>query len=574
MLRVTPGNLYEEIESAERYRDSHLEHYNDVIKDYVGPMFGGVSIDDFSPENHVYEYLSLTVPRLIHDNPRVRVTTRRPVSQGNEAAAIEHGLNRWTNDTNVKDVLQRVAFDTLLAYGVLMTAQAPMPGYDPRSNFGKYWPNCYRISPKRFVIDPLALSFNEARFMGHMWVRDREDLLEEAKTDPTWNAESIEMLTNEGSIDHMTNEESRQRDTPERNEVTVFDIWVPEIQLKESPGPEYGFHGTIYTVAVGTSYGERDPDKADFIRDPRPYYGPPSGPYTMFGAYYVPDGPYPLSPIMATTGQVNELNDHVRSASASAARYKRLVLVDAKNKKLVQDVKSQPHDFVVPVEGIDKDAVVQLELGGITNQQVSYIQMARERLDRNSGIHDAMRGNVTGNATATEVSIAEGSSTIRLAYLKNQFEEAVRQVLKSVGWYLHNDDRVSFPLGADAAAALGVAEPWFVGGSSPDSPYSDLELEIESYSMERTTESLQQRRAMEAFQIIANVASAMPQMPYVNWNSLLDKMGDALNMPDLSGLVDTEMLMAMMQQQQQQEQQQMEMEQINAAAGSGGMANA
>ena len=53
MLRVTPGNLYEEIESAERYRDSHLEHYNDVIKDYVGPMFGGVNIDDFSPENHV-----------------------------------------------------------------------------------------------------------------------------------------------------------------------------------------------------------------------------------------------------------------------------------------------------------------------------------------------------------------------------------------------------------------------------------------------------------------------------------------------------------------------------------------
>jgi hypothetical protein len=294
----------------------------------------------------------------------------------------------------------------------------------------------------------------------------------------------------------------------------------------------------------------------------------------MFGAYYVPDGPFPLSPIMATTGQVNELNDHVRSASASAARYKRLVLVDSKNKKLVQDVKSQPHDFVVPVEGLDKDAVVQLELGGITNQQVSYIQMARERLDRNSGIHDAMRGNVTGNATATEVSIAEGSSTIRLAYIKNQFQEAVRKSLKAVGWYLHNDDRVSFPLGADAAASSGVEEPWFVGGSSPDSPYSDLELEIESYSMERTTEALQQRRAMEAFQIIANVASAMPQMPFVNWNSLLDKMGDALNMPDLSGLVDTEMLAQMMQEQQQQQEQQMAMEQMAAASTQGGVTNA
>jgi len=482
------------------------------------------------------------------------------------AMALEHGINRWVRDTNVRSVLQRVAYDTLITYGIVLTTQAPMPGQDPMSGFKAYWPNCYRITPKRFIIDPVSMSVPEARFMGHMWVRDKEDLMDEADNDRSWNKEVIETMQTSQDMEELGFENNRDRDVPERNEVVAYDIWIPEIELKESPGPDFGFHGTIYTVAASENNGQRDPNKADFVRDPRPYYGPPTGPYAMFGTYYVPDTPYPLSPIMATMGQVDELNDHVRSASASAANYKRLILVDSKSKKLAQDVKSQPHDYVVPVEGLDRDRVIPLELGGITNQQVSYIEMARERLDRNSGIHDAMRGNVTGSATATEVSIAEGSSTVRLAYIKQQFQEAVRSVLTKVGWYMHNDDRVKFPLGVEASKELGMPEPYFVGGTDPSSRFSDLELELEAYSMERTTEALQQRRAMEAFQIIANVASAMPQMPYVDWGGLLDKMGDALNMPDLSSLVDSQMLQQMMQQQQQEAQamQQMEAEQVSA----------
>ena len=223
----------------------------------------------------------------------------------------------------------------------------------------------------------------------------------------------------------------------------------------------------------------------------------------------------------------------------------------------MQDIKSQPDNFVVPVEGLDRDRVVPIELGGITNQQVSYIQMARERLDRNSGVHDAMRGNVTGAATATEVSIAESSGTVRLAYIKQQFQESVRGLLDTAGWYLYHDERVVFPLGSDAAEDLGLQEPYYVGGEIPGQTggsYDDLELEIDSYSMERTDETLQQRRAMEAFQVISSVAATMPQAPYVAWDALLSQIGDALNMPHLGELIDQNMLQGMVQQQQAQQQ--------------------
>ena len=564
MLKTTPSNLYEEILAAERHRNKHLEYYDDIVKKYAGSAMGSGDTDEMLTENHIYEYLSLTIPRLIHDNPRVPINTSRPATQGETATALQHGVNRGARDSNVRHVLMRMAYDMLLAYGVVLTTQQPMPGYDPNAKNRPYFPGCYRISPKRFICDPLALSVTEARFMGHSWIRDKDDLIKESETDSTWNKEVIEtLIVDSVEKDSTGRSEKDVKDMPSRREVVGYDIWVPEVRLDISPGPEEGFNGTIYTIGLGQDSDGKDNGKADFIREPRPYYGPSSGPYSFFGAYYVPDKIYPLSPILATMSQVDELNDHVRSAARSATQYKRLILVDSKSKKLMQDVKSQPDNYVVPVEGLDRDRVIPIELGGITNQQVQYIQMARERLDRGSGVHDAMRGNVTGNATATEVSIADESGTVRLAYIKQQFQESVRNLLQSAAWFLYYDERVMFPLGADAAKDLGMVEPYYVGGVTQEETgmsFNDLELEIDAYSMERTSESLRQRRTMEAFQLVSNIAQAMPGMPYVKWGELLDKLGDAMNMPDLSELIDEQAMQEMVQQQQQQQQQMMEAE--------------
>ena len=568
MLDTSASNLYSEIQAAERYRDSHLEHYRDIIDEYVGPAGPSGERGESAPDNHVYEYLSLTIPRIVHDNPRVEARTRRPATQGQSASALEHGINRWIRDTDTRGTLIRLAYDMLISFGAAITTQQPSRSYDPQSDLRSYWPQCYRIPPRRLIVDPLAMSFAQARYSGHMWIRDKDDLLDEAKDDPSWNANVLEGLgTDVGTEDYY--EKNRGRDVPSRNEVVCYDIWVPEMELDNSPGVEYGFHGTIYTITIGQTGGESDPDKVDYIREPRPYYGPKPGPYTFFGAYNVPESSYPLSPIMASLGQADELNAHIRSAARSAAQYKRLILVDSKSKKLMQDVKSQPDNFVVPVEGLDRDRVIPIELGGITNQQVSYIQMARERLDRNSGIHDVMRGNISGSATATEVATADASSSIRIDYLKRQFVRATEQMMMRVGWYLWNDDRVFFPLGAEAAEGMGMGEPYFQGGGEPPESYDDIELEVDAYSMERTNEVLQQRRALESLQVVTNVAAAMPQAPYVNWEALLKQVGDSMNMPGMAQLIDRQALMQQQQQAAMQQQVEMMAEQASAQQAGG-----
>tara|TARA_Y100001963_G_scaffold69709_1_gene97054 strand:- start:389 stop:2134 length:1746 start_codon:yes stop_codon:yes gene_type:complete len=564
MLDVTPQNLYLEIEAAETLRDSYLESFDDIVDKFTGEAYQeghGISV----PENHVYEYLSLTVPKLIYDNPRVHVSTRRPVTQRGVAEALEHGINRWIRDTRVRDVLERVAYDMLMAYGVIMTSEAPQPGYSPGDANAPHWPMCYRIPPQRFFMDPVAGDITEARFVGHKWVRDKNDLLEEADDDGSWNKEVIENLTENTGLDELGR---NTEDLPDRHEIVGYEVWVPEIGMPNFVGEDSDFNGTIYTIGVSAP-DENGKKKSDFIREPRNFYGPKYGPYSLFGVYSVPERPYPLSPIIATLGQMDDLNAHVQSATTSAAMYKRLVFVDARNKKLIQDIKSQPDNYVVPVEGLSGDSVVPAEFGGITRQQIDYISMARDRLDRNSGMHDAQRGVVTGDATATEVQVAESSGSLRFAYIRRQFQESVRRTIENAAWYMYHDDRVVFPLGAAAAEALGIGEPYFVGGIPEQitgAKYSDVELEIDTYSMERANEALLQRRAMEAYNIVMQSAQLMVNTPYIDWSGMMSKLGDAMNIPELGELINKEQLQQMVMAAQQQQEQQQAAQSIQAQA--------
>ena len=182
-------------------------------------------------------------------------------------------------------------------------------------------------------------------------------------------------------------------------------------------------------------------------------------------------------------------------------------------------------------------------------------------------MHEAQRGVVTGDATATEVQVAESAGSLRFAYIRRRFHEATRRALHNAAWYMYHDSRVVFPLGMDAAKALGMGEPYFVGGIPEQitgARYADVELEIDTYSMERANEAMLQRRALEAYNVITQSAQMMAATPYVDWSSLLSKLGDAMNIPELGELIDEDQLKAMLQAAQQQQQAEQGLKQAQA----------
>lgn len=540
LIRTDTENLWSEIDYAERVRDGHLRCLGELIETLHGSAYRGGGKGSSTPariENHPFAYVSLVVPRLIYDNPRFSTRTKRMGEAQQVAKAIGHGLNRWVLDVNLRSVLTRLAYDMLFSYSAALICQQPMKVYDPSPNSTAHRPQVTRLPPKWFGFDPQALDYSLARYAFHCYPMDVDDL-QEYDEGEGWDKKIIRDLSpdNEAQNPHKYLSEG----SPDRNTVMIYEMWIPDdYSVDGHEGPSEGYHGSIHTLVKKSS-------GAQVIRKPRPFYGPSWGPYAFGGAYTVPDSPYPLSPLVATKDQQDELAAVAYSLGQSMAKYKRLLLVDKKNPKLVNAIKNAEHDVVLPVEGFTKDEAQQFEIGGITAQMIDQMSLTRDRLAKASGIDDAMRGNVTGEGTATEHSIAESSATMRLAFLKQQFADLVRGIGKSVAWYLFHDDRVVFPLGEDAAEEMGQEEPWFFGGLGEDNTdFDDIELDLDVYSMERTNEPLMQRNVTQALELAMTIAQAAPTMPWLRVKELLGPVADVFNMPQLLTAIDEEMLAGM-----------------------------
>lgn len=530
------SRLLQEVHDAETFRDTHLGEYRTMVDRYTGPDFTGSTgdINDYDPANSMFEYVSLVLPRLIYDNPTCRVTSRRPIQQRMTAEKMQLALNLWCKSTGFRDTMQQIAVDSFFAWGIALTRNEPMMGQSMSSDDPQYLPKVYRINPEHFFVDPASMDLMNCKYMGHKYVSSKADLLAIAEKDKTYNKETIEKIA-EGSGVSDARQGYQSSYAGYRDEIAVYEVWIPS----SKPSKNGKFHGKIYTFAMNSeAYGSEATDK-DYgqIREPVDYYGPRTGPYSIFGFYTVPNNPYPLSPLVASNPIIRDLNNHYRAITYGAGAYKRLVLVDSKNRQLPQQIKDSPDLFVVPVDSLDGDRVVPLEIGGITQQQLAYVNDLQQRIDKLSGMSEVHRGNISGDATATEVSVAESASGMRMAHMQRQFRSALERIMKSVAWYLFHDDRVQLPLGQEGIDLLAEVDPVFKGGSGAGN-YEDLDLEIDPYSVEKTNQASQQRRATEVIGLIGNLSPLIPQAPYVDWPKLIDYLGQSLNMPELGNIID------------------------------------
>lgn len=566
MLKIEPLSLYEEIQAAETLRDKFVGSVQEMIREYHGKDY---RLDqrpkDPHPENHAFEWLARVTPRIVYDNPTVGVYPRSAKIPKHVRVTLKHGLDRWARDTDLWHDLLLVWMDAAFGFGVIRMGLEDIPGYPGYDGMRPRRPVAVRTPPYRFFIDPRAHEPGNARFMGHTWVRDQEDLLKI----PDINKEAVESMTVDADLEHAY-PKGLMPYTPKRGEVVGYEVWVPEVQSTDEPG----YNGTIYTMGVKVAQaGTSKKAEAKWLRPPRPFYGPKEGPYVLFRIYPVPDQVFPLSPLAASRAQVLELNAHAAALARSASGQKTLVAYDPRYSSNAETIKAADHGSVVPIDGLQDGAVQQITLGGASKDQYDYVEYLHDRRDRLTGLSDVARGQVTGSASATEVAEASEATDDRLGMIKRLYDDCVEDVLYRAGWWLWGDQFATFPLGPEAipdlaprpawmpeerlgdqiAVDMGVDpslmrralawEPdlWFQGGEFPGN-YEDLDVRIEARSMERTSQALAQKRAMEWLEIILKVAPAVTQMPHVRWRELLDDIGQAMNQKDAAEYLDLNFL--------------------------------
>ena len=563
MLDLSPENLRLEIERAEELRNKHTSKIEQLILGFTGSHYrSDRHPDEPTPENHAFEYVSLMLPLLAYDNPAIAVESTNAGFDPAVAIGMEEALNQTTINDDLQKLFERVAYDALFGFGVLITTLEETQEADveeggdggtpammlPRTNY---------LAPERFFIDPNAVSptlnadgFDGIRFLGHRWVRDKEDLL----ADPRFDKEAIKSLEADVAIQQLHRPDHHEN--PTRNEIVGYEVWVPPAKVD----PKSRENGTIYTLAVLQDAKKDKPGggKAAFIRKPRPYFGPAWGPYSMFGIYEVPGQCYPLGPIAATAEQADELNAHSHAATRAATREKSIVLVNSTENAAAAAAKNAKDGEVWKVPNLNANSIIQLEIGGVDAKRYQYIQTLRERLDRNSGINDARRGNVEGKELATAINTANDASKTREAYIQAKFQKSAAQVMRTRAWYLFQSENVVVPLSPAAGKRLNMKQPVFHGGPQPgqeNQSFDSLAIRIEPYSMERPNEALLQQRTMSLLEWLLQVAAQIPQMPFMQWDEILDWVGRVYSTRTLSKMVNLPLLQKIWQAQMQPQQQ-------------------
>jgi hypothetical protein len=93
---------------------------------------------------------------------------------------------------------------------------------------------------------------------------------------------------------------------------------------------------------------------------------------------------------------------------------------------------------------------------------------------------------------------------------------------------------------------MGEPEPLFAPMAMVG-VFDDLDIDIEAMSMERVSDMVLQKRALEMLQIVGQLAQSVIAAPHVKWKDVMSVVGDAMNIPNLGDLIDLSKVMQMQQ---------------------------
>ena len=553
-------NLWAEVKQAEEDRDEFLGvDYEDRLARYAGPGYRSHTKNvevDF--ENHAYEWISLFLPLLVSGNPKVRSRSPRRGPAQWLSKATQYAVNRNFALTNVKGTLEKMGVDYAFKWCCSITSPQPVYSTVNRDSI-PYRPITTRLSPSRYIWDVVADEWTDCRFQGHLLYRDKEDLLNLAEERPweEWNVDLIQALPEDSQKRY-----GRKKDMViNRGEVEIYEILVHEHTLDEAkdskgktfkPRPEDGYHGTIFTISrAQTEDPTGQKEKSEYVRAPRPFWGPREGPYTFGGYLTVPDEVAPLSPIAATEAQAEELNNMRLSLSANMESKKTGIAV---NSMAGEDVAEKVKEFqdlsVFTLDGMEDigKMIAQVKLGGIDQTDIAQYSLLRDSLDRAAGMTEAQRGQATGDATATEASIAQQSSGQRMGYMTERFIQGiVKPIAEKEAFYLAFHPQSSILLGEEARGVFTdpeTGEPIeaieFVGSKNNAEMFEEMDLQIEPISMRYTSEALEAERQAKVDMLVTQIAPLIPQTPHVDWNAYLTRLGEQIADPTLPLLIDME----------------------------------
>jgi hypothetical protein len=583
MIDTKAENLMREIETAISEKNQRLEFLKDSHARYQGPDRARASTEDQSPENLDFQFLARRVPQMAFDVPTVRCDSPL-VEIADDVASFDRAMNRWTHSSNLRQICVQSAVNFNFAWECLLVSRRPAVELGEVAMQGgqgvPQWPYLTSIGELGFR-DPLAKNPYDMRFAGHPIVADKENLLARCDDAPEegWIRSAIEAMTEDAGLEKVGRHATRNG--PTRNEVTYYQVWVADAEIdweteclvEGKPYPEekrYRYNGKLYYIATVLSSDGKKSKTAGMIREPVPYFGPPTGPYVFFGEHIVPNDPYFMGTLTANGSSIRFLNQATKVLNRGIRTYKQIAIINDVAEGLEEIIKNAGDQTAHTVAGFESNHVAMLQLGGVTTQMVAGVEIIQNRTDRGLGMDDGQYGRADDDASATAVAVAADSAGALSDWAKSQFIDGIQRALEIVGFFLWYDEEFVMPISIQDAIAMGdpitkyvkrdksgamvygpdglpvIEQPILAGGTDKERSYASLELTIEPFSMERMSMAVAARNAMTLTNTAATLAPLFQQNPAINGRVLMKALAKYTRIPEMEYIFDWNVMAEML----------------------------
>lgn len=545
MKITTAQEALAEIMAGVAYLKGPNEQRNEILRCYRAQAFS--KGDPRAPENRVFAYITKMHSKLVSDAPVVEISHDGDDAHRKTAAMLTRAENTWIDQTRHQQMLERLVPYVLTGWGVTLTTLDKIAGFSDEED-DVTSPRGVILNPDDVCWDPYASSPQTKRWCAHKYARDYDEVVEEAREEGSgWNLDAIEACAVDVALDDLSRAKNLQGvDVPRRRELVMWDMWC------EGEGS-----GTQYTLSVNAT-GE-----GEFLREARPFFGPRTGPYNIWGIYFAPGWSIPLSPLGAAWPVILQLNEVAEAINIAATRGKSILISGLSDKQTGDVHKARSGDTVHVPAYKDGQAEV-FEFGFVRKELIDLRQLLSDQVDRLLGMSDADRGTVTGVATATENSIANVASDQITGFVARRYIECGEAFLYDVLWYLFHDETVALDLklSKEEREEFGQDSGRYQGGPADgekwakDEKFEGYGLKIEQYSMQRMSESKRRARSGDLMTLLPQLPLLQQLAPFVDVGWLLDEIGKGIDVPDLGKMVSGQKAADMLKMQMQQEQEQ------------------
>jgi hypothetical protein len=456
------------------FRSTRMTH----LEMFVGHNYGK-NLRKRTYLNLLYEAVTVYSRHLAARNPTCLVVTPQAHLRG-VAKDMQAALNHQMREINFGQTLQLVVLEAMFSMGVAKMGVTPeeregVKGYLHDANQTFVDP----VSFDKFFYDSSSESLESADYMGDVYQLPT-DYIQRSRM---FNRKSRHMAKSaqkdgqfpqgQGRSGQLSGSQSRTKESLKKR-TWLYDVWLPAENL-------------LVTLL-------KDQPAAPPLRVVE-WEGPERGPYHTLGFTKVPGNIQPLPPAVLWSDLHELTNSLLRKLANQARRQKTITLTS--DEEDAESINRTDDGNAVDVDNFD--SVMERTFGGVSGNNLNFMQGCRELFSRSAGNLEILGGYGADSETLGQDRLLNANANERVRDMQDEVVLFIQRVVQEMAWYLWDDPLVSIPI-TRTVGNEEIHDVWTPASREGD--FFDYNFSIEPHSLRSMSPQerlLQLRGAMGNF---------------------------------------------------------------------------